>query len=200
MGPWADARKAGGNADIASLLDGVLANLDLRTRFREHLAIIAWPQIAGSVIASHSTAEAVRDGVLIVAADSSAWAHELHMRQRELLELVAQRIGPGAIREIHFRAGRRRGLKRPFARPPVPRPSEMKIGGREEKHIAAAVERIEEVELQARVARALTALAKMSEWRKKMGWRQCQQCGRWQRTGKRWCASCTYAGGRGRRR
>jgi predicted nucleic acid-binding Zn ribbon protein len=187
-----------GEASLNRLIEGVLADLDLRTRFREHLAISSWPQIAGQVVSGHTQAEAVRDGVLIVATDTSAWANELQMRRRELLELLAAKIGSGVIRDIHFRAGARRRGRR--AKQPVPRPSEVRLSGRQEKRIAEAAGKIEDEELRRGAERAFTALAKISEWRRRGGWRRCRRCGQWQRVGRRWCASCTYSGRRRRRR
>jgi predicted nucleic acid-binding Zn ribbon protein len=187
-----------GEARLDRLIEGVLADLDLRTRFREHLAISSWPQIAGRVVSAHSRAEAVRDGVLIVAADTPAWANELQMRRRELLELLAAKIGSGVIRDIHFRGGTRRRERR--SRQPGPRPAEIRLSGRQEKRIAEAAGKIEDEELRRRAERAFTSLARMSEWRRRSGWRRCRRCGRWQRVGRRWCASCTYSGRRRRRR
>jgi predicted nucleic acid-binding Zn ribbon protein len=187
-----------GEAHVGQLLEGVLANLDLRTRFREHLAVMAWPQIVGRVVAEHSEAEVVRDGVLMVATDTAAWAQELQMRQRELLALVARQVGAGVIREIHFRSGRRR-TSGPAARR-GPRVAEMKLSGRQQKQIAEAAAKIEDEGLRERAERAFVALARMTEWRRQAGWRRCLRCGRWQRVGRRWCSTCTGGGGKRRKR
>jgi len=187
-----------GQANLGQLLDGVLTNLDLKTKFREHLAVIAWPQIAGQVVAAHSQATAVRDGVLIVAADTGAWAQELQMRQRELLKLLEAQVGPGVIREIHFRTGRsRRQKRRTQTEQPV---SEMSISRRRRREIEAAGEKIEDENLRVRAERAFATLARIETWRKKNGWRRCRRCGCWQRAGRHWCASCTYSAGRRARR
>jgi predicted nucleic acid-binding Zn ribbon protein len=190
-----------GQADLGSLLEGVLANLDLRTRFREHLAVMGWPQIAGRAVAAHSEAEAVRDGVLIVATDSPAWAHELQMRQQELLRILADRLGPGVIRQIHFRSGlRRRRQKSSRRHGTTTRPSEYKLSGRQEKQIGEAAAKIEDEELRQRAQRAFASLARMAAWRKQHSWRRCRRCGQWQRVGRWWCSSCSYSGRRRRRR
>lgn len=185
-----------GESSLGGLLDGVLANLDLRTRFREHLAVLAWPQVAGRVVSSHTQAEAVRDGVLIVATDTAAWAQELQMRQKELVGLLAAQVGSGVIREIHFRSGRRRGKRAPAERL---RPVEIKLSSRQERQIEEAARKIGEAGLEQKAARAFAALTRMAEWRKRTGWRRCRRCGQWQRVGKRWCSSCSQSG-RGRRR
>jgi predicted nucleic acid-binding Zn ribbon protein len=187
-----------GEASLGRLIEGVLANLDLRTRFREHLAVVAWPDIAGRVVAAHSQAEAVRDGVLIVSADTPAWANELQMRRQELLKLVEGRVGSGVIRDIHFRSGARRRGRRTRGRGQAP--AEVSLSGRQQRRIAEAAAKIDDGELRGKAERAFTSLARMAEWRKRSGWRRCRRCGRWQRVGRRWCASCTHSGARRRRK
>jgi predicted nucleic acid-binding Zn ribbon protein len=176
----------------------VLSNLDLRGRFREHLAVIAWPQVTGRVVAAHSQAEAVRDGVLIVATDTAAWAQELQMRQRELLALLEVHVGAGAIREIHFRTGRMRRARAERGSRRM-RPAEVKLTGRQEREVAEAAAKIEDEALRSRAERAFASLTRMAEWRRQAGWRRCRRCGQWQRVGRRWCSSCSHVGGRRRR-
>lgn len=186
-----------GEASLGQLLEGVLANLDVRTRFREHLALLAWPQIAGRLVASHSQAEAVRDGVLIVATDTPAWAQELQMRQRELLGLLATQVGAGIIKEIHFRSGKVRRTRTERAR--RLRPAELQLSARQEREVSEAAAKIEDAMLRARAEKAFSSLMRMAEWRKQTGWRRCRRCGHWQRVGRRWCSSCSHAGRRRKR-
>jgi predicted nucleic acid-binding Zn ribbon protein len=186
-----------GEAPLRRVLDGVLDNLGAGTRFREHLALMAWERVAGRVVASHSRAEAARDGVLIVATDTPAWAQELGMRRKDLLDRLASEVGDGVIRDIHFRSGLRRARR---AAPRRPRPAEMKLSGRQERRAVQAAAVIEDEDLRARAERAFAALARMREWRRRTGWHRCRRCGRWQRVGRWWCASCRRAGGRRWRR
>ncbi len=188
-----------GEASLSGLLEGVLANLDLGGRLREQLAVAAWPQVAGRVVAAHSRAEGVRDGVLLVVTDTPAWAQELQMRRTALVALVAEEVGPGVIRDVHFRSGARRRRRSGTGRRP-PRPAELRLSGRQERRIRAAAAQIEDVELRERAERAFGALARMAQWRKVTGWRRCRRCGNWQRVGRRWCASCTHSGGQKRGR
>jgi len=188
-----------GRASLQALLEGVLANLDLRSRFREHLAVAGWPELVGPVIAAHSRAEAVRDGVLIVAADTPTWAQELQMRTRELLERLARQFGEGLIRDIHFRSGTRpaRGRRRGVV---ALRPKDIPLSSGQAQEIRAAAARIEDPQLRARAERAFAALARMAEWRRRGGWQRCARCGQWQRVGRRWCASCAHRSIRTKRR
>ena len=189
-----------GEAPLGQLLEGVLAGLDLGARFREHLAAMAWPEIAGRAVGAHTRVEAVRDGVLIVATDTPAWAQELQMRERELIQQLSRRVGSGVIREVHFRTGipRRAGATgtaaRATRRAGNRRPSEVQVSRRQERQIRQLASRIEDADLRERAERAFLALARMAEWRKRGGWRRCRRCGQWQRLGRRWCSSCTHSG------
>jgi hypothetical protein len=180
-----------GQASLRQLLEGVLANLDLRGQFREHLAVLAWPGVAGRVVAAHAQAEGVRDGVLMVATDTPAWAQELQMRRRALIERLGAEVGPEVIRDIHFRSGLRERRRRPAVK--APRPGEVKLSGRQERRARAAAAPIEDPDLRARAERAFLALARMGQWRKQTGWRRCRRCGHWQRAGRHWCSSCAYS-------
>jgi predicted nucleic acid-binding Zn ribbon protein len=183
---------------LRRLLDGVLSNLDIATKFREQQAIVAWESVAGRVVAAHSRAEVVRDGVLLVVTDTTAWAQELGMRRKELLDRLAAQVGSGVIRDIHFRSGMRRRARRAAAS--RLRPAEMKLSGRQERRIGLAAAPIEDEDLRRRAERAFLALGRMAEWRRRTGWRRCRRCGQLQRVGRRWCASCSRVGRRRRGR
>jgi predicted nucleic acid-binding Zn ribbon protein len=182
-----------GEAGLGSLLEAVLGRLGLGLRFREHLAAGAWAEIAGRVVGAHTRAEGVRDGVLVVATDSAAWAQELQMRQGELLARLSARVGPGVVREIHFRSGRERQRGRAKR---GPRPAEVRLSRRHEQQVRRAAGHIEDADLRARAEGAFLAVARMAEWRRQNGWRPCRRCGQWQRVGRRWCSSCTHSGER----
>lgn len=189
--------KGKGQASLSRLLEGVLENLDLRSRFREQVALWAWPEAAGRLVAAHAQAESAKDGVLVVRTDTPAWAQELQMRQRELVERLAAEVGEGVIREIRFRSGRVKGKGKQAAH--AVRPSEVRLSGRQERRASEAAARIEDADLRARAERAFVALTRMAQWRKQTGWRRCQRCGRWHRSGRHWCSSCARSGGRRRR-
>ena len=171
-----------------------MGNLDLGAKLKEQLALTAWARVVGKVVGAHTRAEAVRDGILIVATDTPAWAQELHMRRGELLGKLETAVGAGVIREIHFRSG--------FRRKPEPRasdrkrPAEIALSQQQAREISRASERIADPALRAKAERAFSSLARIGEWRKESGWRRCGRCGQLQRTGKRWCASCTHERGR----
>ncbi len=59
-----------------------------------------WRDVVGDHIADHCTPETFAEGVLVVRADSSAWAQQLKMLAPELVSRMAQDIGDGVVREV----------------------------------------------------------------------------------------------------
>jgi predicted nucleic acid-binding Zn ribbon protein len=63
-------------------------NGKLATRIREATAFQRWESAVGPLIAKHSRALRVENGVLVVEVDHSAWKSELHYRKRQILDLL----------------------------------------------------------------------------------------------------------------
>jgi predicted nucleic acid-binding Zn ribbon protein len=56
-----------------------------------------WPSVVGQQIADHATPTALRDGVLSVAAESTAWATQLRLIQTQVLAKIAAAVGDGVV-------------------------------------------------------------------------------------------------------
>ncbi|MDL5154845.1 DciA family protein [Actinomycetospora sp. Odt1-22] len=56
-----------------------------------------WAELVGPEVAEHATPTALRDGELTVQADSTAWATQLRLLQRQLLGRIAAGLGPGVV-------------------------------------------------------------------------------------------------------
>jgi predicted nucleic acid-binding Zn ribbon protein len=59
-----------------------------------------WPTVVGQQIADHATPIALKDGVLSVAAESTAWATQLRMVQAQLLAKIAAAVGNGVVTSL----------------------------------------------------------------------------------------------------
>jgi predicted nucleic acid-binding Zn ribbon protein len=59
-----------------------------------------WPSLVGAEIADHCTPLSLRDGELVLQAESTAWATQLRTLQRQLLARLAGAVGPGVVRRI----------------------------------------------------------------------------------------------------
>jgi predicted nucleic acid-binding Zn ribbon protein len=59
-----------------------------------------WPQLVGSDIADHCTPLSLRDGELVLQAESTAWATQLRTLSRQLLHRLAVGVGKDVVRRI----------------------------------------------------------------------------------------------------
>ena len=59
-----------------------------------------WSSVVGAQIADHATPTALSDGVLSVAAESTAWATQLRMIQAQLLAKIAAAVGNGVVTSL----------------------------------------------------------------------------------------------------
>lgn len=59
-----------------------------------------WPQLVGPDIADHCTPVSLRDGELVLQAESTAWATQLRTLQRQLLARLAGAVGRDVVRRI----------------------------------------------------------------------------------------------------
>lgn len=59
-----------------------------------------WDRLVGPEIADHCTATSLVDGELLLVAESSAWATQLRLMARPLLERLAAQVGPEVVRRL----------------------------------------------------------------------------------------------------
>lgn len=59
-----------------------------------------WREVVGNDVADHCTPETFEDDVLVVRADSTAWATQIRLLVPRLLELMAKEVGQDVVRTI----------------------------------------------------------------------------------------------------
>ncbi len=59
-----------------------------------------WPHLVGPEIADHCTPVSLRDGELVLQAESTAWATQLRTLQRQLLARLAAAVGRDVVKRI----------------------------------------------------------------------------------------------------
>jgi predicted nucleic acid-binding Zn ribbon protein len=69
-------------------------------RVAEGTVLGQWTSVVGHQIAEHATATTLHDGVLTVAAESTAWATQLRMIQAQLLAKIAAAVGNGVVTSL----------------------------------------------------------------------------------------------------
>jgi predicted nucleic acid-binding Zn ribbon protein len=71
-------------------------------RVAEGSVFARWAEMVGEQIAAHATPTALRDGVLHVSAESTAWATQLRMVQKQLLATIAGAVGNGVVTSLRI--------------------------------------------------------------------------------------------------
>lgn len=61
-----------------------------------------WSQVVGEDIASHATPLSLTDGVLSIAAESTAWATQLRLMQTQILAKVHAAVGHGVVKQLRI--------------------------------------------------------------------------------------------------
>ena len=93
-GPGPDARDP---QPLGRAARDLAKNRGWTPRVAEGTVFAEWPAVVGEQIAEHATPTALRDGVLSVTAESTAWATQLRMVQRQLLAKIAAAVGDGVV-------------------------------------------------------------------------------------------------------
>ena len=62
-----------------------------------------WDAVVGSEIAAHCRPETFEDGVLVVRADSTAWATQVRLLTATLLRRLADEVGEGTVTKVLVR-------------------------------------------------------------------------------------------------
>ncbi len=61
-----------------------------------------WEQVVGEQIAEHAQPAALREGVLTITAESTAWATQLRMVQAQVLAKIAAAVGDGVVTSLRI--------------------------------------------------------------------------------------------------
>lgn len=61
-----------------------------------------WAGVVGEDIAAHAQPVKLENGVLSVAAESTAWATQLRLLQAQLLAKISAAVGPGVVRSLRI--------------------------------------------------------------------------------------------------
>jgi predicted nucleic acid-binding Zn ribbon protein len=96
-GPGPDARDP---QPLGSATSEVARNRGWSPRVAEGAVFGRWATVVGDQIAEHANPAALRDGVLTVEAESTAWATQLRLVQSQLLAKIAAAVGDGVVTSL----------------------------------------------------------------------------------------------------
>jgi predicted nucleic acid-binding Zn ribbon protein len=98
-GPGPDGRDP---QSLGSAVGDVAKKQGWSSRVAEGVVFGQWPSVVGHHIADHSTPTALRDGVLSVSAESTAWATQLRIIQNQVLAKIAAKVGDGVVTSLRI--------------------------------------------------------------------------------------------------
>jgi predicted nucleic acid-binding Zn ribbon protein len=73
--------------------------------------LAGWDDLVGAALAAHSRPQTVRGGVLVVLADSAAWAGQLRYLDQVLVERIAAELPQVTVREVRVSVAREPGAR-----------------------------------------------------------------------------------------
>ncbi|WBT08792.1 DciA family protein [Corynebacterium sp. SCR221107] len=84
---------------------GSVLNTEIHKRgWRKEIAggwiMTHWPELVGERIAQHTKVEMVKDKAVFITCDTTAWATNLRMMQRNILQSIAAQLGPDIVAEL----------------------------------------------------------------------------------------------------
>lgn len=175
-------------------MNNSLDEFGLRQKVLERQAMSRWGEIVGKQVASSSIPENVREGVMFVACKSSMWANELTLLKTSIIKKYSKSFGRMVIKDIRFSA---RGFKRAYELAhkddPQSEPIDFKkIDIREEdKELASKVASISSSkELAEKIEKAVLAGKKLSELKRREGWKTCPKCSALHNSSHDICNNC----------
>lgn len=98
-GPGPDSRDP---QTLGSVTSDVAKTRGWSGRVAEGTVFGQWQAVVGEQIAEHATPTSLREGVLSVSAESTAWATQLRMVQAQLLAKIAAAVGDGVVTSLRI--------------------------------------------------------------------------------------------------
>lgn len=87
-------------APVAKVLNALVASRGWREQTAAATVFAAWDRIAGPDLATHCRPVLLRDGELVLAAESTAWATQVRMLARTIVAKIADSVGDGVVKVI----------------------------------------------------------------------------------------------------
>jgi predicted nucleic acid-binding Zn ribbon protein len=94
--------RTGRAARLGELLPGVLAGLGADGALQSATAVAAWERVVGERLGRYARAVGLRDGVLVVEAESSVWMQEIGYQKVRILKRLEEECGKGMVRDLRL--------------------------------------------------------------------------------------------------
>jgi len=183
---------------LGGLVNHTLDDLGLRHRVLEQQALSRWKEVVGAHIASSSSADRVRDGVLFVSCRSSMWANELALHKERIVKGLNKALGRNVISDIRFSA---RGFgpadkhaSKEQTQPWAKTLEAVELTDEQIQHARAMASASASPELAEKIEKALLTSKRLAEAKRQEGWKACSVCGAMHLGSGSTCPDCAPEG------
>ncbi|MEP7055092.1 MAG: DciA family protein [Actinomycetota bacterium] len=98
-------RRPGDSADpvgFAAAIEALLASRGWKAEVKSASVISRWDQLVGADVAAHATPVSLNEKVLVVQAESTAWATQLRLLSRSLLTRIQAEVGAETVASLRI--------------------------------------------------------------------------------------------------
>lgn len=89
---------------LGSVLDFATRDMGWTSELEQARVITDWADLVGETTAPHTRVNELRDGLLIIQCDSTAWATELRRMRAQILSRIIETYPDARIRDLRFLA------------------------------------------------------------------------------------------------
>lgn len=197
--PKHGTRHSGELSALGVALEELLARTESRTRVKERLAVLVWPQCVGEFYAERTEVTRVHRAIMYVWCSSPALAHQLSLDADEIVRRINAELRGRYIREIRPATTRRgrSAAKQELEGPAVPRPTRdqlqsLTLSQEQLEIIEAEAALVEGEGLRERFRQAVISDHRARKWREAHGYADCPQCGWSMPPAARQCSMCGW--------
>lgn len=97
------ARAAGDPMALGSAVSDLLSARGWQAQAASASVLSRWEELVGPQVAAHSRPTRLRDGELVIEAESTAWATQLRLLSRTLTTKLREQLGPDVVRTLVVR-------------------------------------------------------------------------------------------------
>lgn len=87
---------------FSSLAGSLVRSRGWSAKVAEGVVFGRWAGVVGEDVAAHATPLSLREGVLHIQAESTAWATQLRMLQSQILAKITAAVGPGVVTSLRI--------------------------------------------------------------------------------------------------
>jgi predicted nucleic acid-binding Zn ribbon protein len=95
-------RKSADPASFGSAIESFLKVRGWEHDARVHAVLARWREIAGDAVADHCEPSSLRDGELVLTAESTSWATQLRLYERQIKDRVNNDLGAVVVSSVRI--------------------------------------------------------------------------------------------------